>query len=1257
MADYTPQFNRSATGKFNPDLNFVSLKCGTDAFVLEDEMNELQWIQNEARANLVREITNSGCLDIANLGQNVPGGFNVLNNQVLNSFSINQFNTVINGYLVNVENPSKPYITVKSGNSIFSKTYRQDFIYLECWFSEIKEDLYDSNGVQVNIYGGVNNSTEPLIMADPRILGESARRIQLQWRICSYSKEYLNTSEIYSKGFVDDLGNVNINIPAQGGNLTASTIKFDKSIYDSQLFIAGNGSGLAQSSLNSIDGYVYAIPLFVVNRKINNLGYNATTNVNGGRDYVSGLVSDRPDGKFANIIYEDMITDVRYQAALGTDQYDIRYSSAELEQRVGSLETAVGTVASVQDDLVTKSNTIITTTNKIQADLVIVDGIVDALTSNLSIANVKITTIVTNTTGIISKIDVNTTSLTALTTNLATANANIVIIDTVVDALTVNLSTANSNINTINTTTATINTNTNGLNTKVDALTILVNNISSQVANNSTLNSKIDSIKTDIITYLDSRMNTIQNGQLNSNNALGYALNKLNDISLTVNGLETQLISIGADPALSQQIAYGVDIRTQQILTTGGSIQPDGSILAGGTSISVPYSNVSQYSTFVTPSNLPEGKIGDLWIEKNSSNVRIKNTGSSGIQCDIITVNTDNVKTYIGQSTFNAMPGVKITRAMLSTDFIVVTPLQNTYGDIGEIYITLLSDGFMVHNSGSVGNRFDWVVIDTTRLTNVSLEDINLAGLSGSSKNGQYGTNFKVLLSTPIGLPTTPGTLGDISITKATNNITAYNTGTSTSKVRCLMFKEVIQSEQQIYNFSHYQQEIYTAGVLGTNVIVPYYNATDYVVTTTLYSNYTTSVGDIWIGKNESNFTLYNSGASGTGTATITIKKEVGKVDVATFTAGGTTGVTFSGITNPTTSFAYIMPTSHNAITGKYFLSNNNKICNTANNTTDTFELITIDTTKLTNIQLINLGAVTNGATFTGSFGSHYEVIVSIGDGGASVPATIAATVGGEIWIEKQFDKFIVHSSGTGVLQFKALVLLDTTPYSFQMNKQTLTSNGSTGVSATVPFTRYTDYVVNTFGSGTLKTGIVDEWIEKADTNFVLKLAGTANTVGTSINTKTLSIDNYTVYRGEGTFSGATGTVITRKIAATDLVYIMPTQIPSATLNVGKIYITIAGDNNSFTVRNTGTSTTKFDWIVIDTTKLRNVELKTVPILGAAGSVVSGSGWGSNYDILVGTPTVTNTGMLFISQSLNTFTVYNEGATTGNVKCLVIKYS
>ncbi|HLN62655.1 MAG TPA: hypothetical protein VK464_14005, partial [Symbiobacteriaceae bacterium] len=39
---YNPTFLRPAKGNFSPDRGFIHVRAGTDAYLLEDELNELQ---------------------------------------------------------------------------------------------------------------------------------------------------------------------------------------------------------------------------------------------------------------------------------------------------------------------------------------------------------------------------------------------------------------------------------------------------------------------------------------------------------------------------------------------------------------------------------------------------------------------------------------------------------------------------------------------------------------------------------------------------------------------------------------------------------------------------------------------------------------------------------------------------------------------------------------------------------------------------------------------------------------------------------------------------------------------------------------------------------------------------------------------------------------------------------------------------------------------------------------------------------------
>ncbi|MDH6370540.1 hypothetical protein M2444_002320 [Paenibacillus sp. PastF-3] len=61
---------------------------------------------------------------------------------------------------------------------------------------------------------------------------------------------------------------------------------------DQGLYITGNGSATSKASLKTYDGYVYAIPLFKVNRR--NSGGYSTNNPNGARDFYQVLTTTLP---------------------------------------------------------------------------------------------------------------------------------------------------------------------------------------------------------------------------------------------------------------------------------------------------------------------------------------------------------------------------------------------------------------------------------------------------------------------------------------------------------------------------------------------------------------------------------------------------------------------------------------------------------------------------------------------------------------------------------------------------------------------------------------------------------------------------------------------------------------------------------------------------------------------------------------------------------------------------------------------------
>jgi len=319
MSNYDPQYNRSKFGNFNVNKGFVSLVGGTDAYFLEDEHNESQWIQNEARAEILRSKYFSGILkkepeDII---------FSTHSNLLLfknMSALINGYNLDVSGNLGFINNGT--VVQDPNLNNILLQApplsgARYDFAYLEVFFKEVRyvDDIW-VNGNKNNFHGTINNPYNIGLpsayndLFDPRINGETCRRVQMQWTIKTSSNVDFN---VYPDGFDNTL--TNGNIKAFGGNSVVSNYSFWKSDLnlsnnffhkDLGLWVAGNGIA---GEMGTINGYVYAIPLFKIFRR-NSSGYSQS-NSNGGINYTIGAVSDRPDGKFSNLIYRDDITDLR----------------------------------------------------------------------------------------------------------------------------------------------------------------------------------------------------------------------------------------------------------------------------------------------------------------------------------------------------------------------------------------------------------------------------------------------------------------------------------------------------------------------------------------------------------------------------------------------------------------------------------------------------------------------------------------------------------------------------------------------------------------------------------------------------------------------------------------------------------------------------------------------------------------------------------------------------------------------------------
>lgn len=196
---------------------------------------------------------------------------------------------------------------------------RDDLVFLEVW-----EELLNTTS-PINKFGNAQTAESqfPNDMIDPNVNRETTIRTQLRYRIrVSEGVDFVS--------FPQGLGSPSVF--AQGGK-SANNPSYTFSPTPQGHFIAGNGSAQSSTDLNTVDGYVYALPIAAVHRK-NQTAYSVT-NPNGASGTLFSGVSDRPDGIFTDEINNVDIEDLRHLVDLGFD-YDGVISEA-LEAVMGAV--------------------------------------------------------------------------------------------------------------------------------------------------------------------------------------------------------------------------------------------------------------------------------------------------------------------------------------------------------------------------------------------------------------------------------------------------------------------------------------------------------------------------------------------------------------------------------------------------------------------------------------------------------------------------------------------------------------------------------------------------------------------------------------------------------------------------------------------------------------------------------------------------------------------------------------------------------
>lgn len=245
---------------FNKQANFTEVKFGENKPVLEVELNELQQIQNEARADIIRDTIPSGFTKLGEIDYDY-----CLNNE--NKIKLKTDSVAyVNGYRINI-----PKDTIIDIGEAPKKDAREDLLFLEVWREEVNSES------KLTIAGGEGQPTISNTIKDKRYPIETTHRVALKWRI----RHVANVD--FSLHGMDGLERLEAkhkhgHIHAQGGltqppfteNQCAWTTEFTKQSDDIGLYKTSNHVNVAPNNdnyLNTVDNQSYAIPMFRLYRK------------------------------------------------------------------------------------------------------------------------------------------------------------------------------------------------------------------------------------------------------------------------------------------------------------------------------------------------------------------------------------------------------------------------------------------------------------------------------------------------------------------------------------------------------------------------------------------------------------------------------------------------------------------------------------------------------------------------------------------------------------------------------------------------------------------------------------------------------------------------------------------------------------------------------------------------------------------------------------------------------------------------------
>lgn len=194
---------------------------------------------------------------------------------------------------------------------------RTDFVFLEVWRANLAPTPDTTNKSptgQIYRHGNAKApDAAPNVNLADDILDvtygqESQRRVQIQYRFRVFGGVDF---DVYPNG-LDDPALFAHTVPyhaASGVDGNVLTYNYAPHPTDPGLWVAGENNATGVTNVGSVDGLIYAIPLFVVFRR-NSTAFDRSTNPNGGALMASGT-SDRPDGLYSDQIVLEDVLDLR----------------------------------------------------------------------------------------------------------------------------------------------------------------------------------------------------------------------------------------------------------------------------------------------------------------------------------------------------------------------------------------------------------------------------------------------------------------------------------------------------------------------------------------------------------------------------------------------------------------------------------------------------------------------------------------------------------------------------------------------------------------------------------------------------------------------------------------------------------------------------------------------------------------------------------------------------------------------------------